>query len=296
VAVPALSLVDRQISVRLFLLSFVCYAYFYAGGGWNQNSQFDLTRAIVERHTFALDGLQQNSGDISTYRGHTYSNKSPGISFLAAIPYAIVHAMESTRGIDPAASIVETFNCYVATVFTCGLTGALVPMLLYRLARRRFVDRRWAATVALVIALGTELWAYSTLLMLHVPSAAMLFLGFALLPETGEACASRRRGTWAGLAAGMSALSNYLCVPAVGVLGLLTMIRRRGDGDSGQVAGAFALGALPPLLLLGIYQKITCGGFFRTPIDTMDARFVTRHAFLGILRLPQWDAFWGITF
>jgi hypothetical protein len=296
VAAPALSLVDRQISVRLFLLSFVCYAYFYAGGGWNQNAQFDLTRAIVERHTFALDGLQANSGDISTWGGHTYANKSPGASFLAAAPYTLLYAAERAGGTDPATSIVETFNCYVCTLFTCGLTGALIPMLLYRLARRRQVEPRWAAAVSLLLALGTQLWSYSTVLMAHVPSAALLFLAFALLPETNDQPVSPRRLVGAGLAAGTSALTNYLCVPALGVLGLLVILRRRRTGDSVRAASFFAIGVLPPLLALAVYQKITCGGFFRTPIDTMDARFVSTHAFLGILRLPQWDALWGITF
>jgi hypothetical protein len=290
------SLLDRQISVRLFLLSFVCYAYFYSGGGWNQNAQFDLTRAIVERHSFALDGLQQNSGDISTWGGHIYANKSPGVSFLAVAPYAILYAAERAAGTDPEASIVETFNCYVCTLFACGLTGAMIPMILFRLARRRHVERRWAAAVALILALGTQLWAYSTVLMAHVPSAAFLFLSLALLPEADEKHFSPARTVAAGLAAGISGLTNYLCVPAVGVLGLLTLVRRRHAGDGVQTGALYALGALPPLVILSVYQKITCGGFFRTPIDTMDARFVSRHAFLGILRLPQWDALWGITF
>jgi len=296
VAALALSLIDRQISVRLFLLSFVCYAYFYAGGGWNQNAQFDLTRAIVERHTFALDGLQRNSGDISTYGGHTYANKSPGASLLAAAPYAIVYAAERAAGKDPASSIVETFNCYLSTLVACALTGALVPMILYRLARRRQIERRWAATVSLILAFGTQLFAYSTVLMAHVPSAALLFLGFALLPDADDDPISPRRTVAAGLAAGVSALTNYLCVPALGVLGLLAILRRRRAGDSAHGVSLFALGALPPIVVLAIYQKITCGGFLRTPVATEDPRFLSKHAFLGILRLPQWDALWGITF
>ncbi len=60
------SVADRQVAVWLFLLTFFTYAYFQAGGGWNQNSQFDLTRAIVERHTFAIDGYASNTGDGSS--------------------------------------------------------------------------------------------------------------------------------------------------------------------------------------------------------------------------------------
>ena len=47
------SLHDRQLAIWLALLTFATYAYFQSGGGWNQNSQFDLTRAIVERRSFS---------------------------------------------------------------------------------------------------------------------------------------------------------------------------------------------------------------------------------------------------
>ena len=51
-----MNIADRQLAIWLALLTFATCAYFQAGGGWNQNSQFDLTRAIVEHHTFAIDG------------------------------------------------------------------------------------------------------------------------------------------------------------------------------------------------------------------------------------------------
>ena len=79
-----MSVADRQLAFWLFLLTFVAYAYFQAGGGWNQNSQFDLTRAIVEHHTFAIDAYASNTGDVSRAGGHVYSNKSPALSWIAA--------------------------------------------------------------------------------------------------------------------------------------------------------------------------------------------------------------------
>src|SRR5205809_2764715 len=85
---------DRQLAFWLFLLTFVTYAYFHGGGGWNQNSQFDLTRAVVERHTFAIDAYASNTGDVSAYHGHVYTNKAPGLSLLAVIPYMFLHAFE----------------------------------------------------------------------------------------------------------------------------------------------------------------------------------------------------------
>jgi len=38
----------RQHALLLGLVTFFSFVYFYEGGGWNQNSRFDLLRAIVE--------------------------------------------------------------------------------------------------------------------------------------------------------------------------------------------------------------------------------------------------------
>ena len=87
---------DRRIAEWLFLLAFFTAAYFYAGAGWNQNAALDLTRAIVERHTFAIDAYAANTGDVSYANGHVYANKAPALSFLAEVPYLLVHAFGVT--------------------------------------------------------------------------------------------------------------------------------------------------------------------------------------------------------
>src|SRR5437763_10159004 len=130
------SLRDHRVAEWLFLLTFVTCAYFYAGGGWNQNAQFDLTRAIVERGTFAIDSFAFNTGDISRYGVHVYANKAPGLSFLAAIPYALLFAIEHAR-YPVSEPLLLTTNAYVCTVATSGVLLALVPFFLFREARRR---------------------------------------------------------------------------------------------------------------------------------------------------------------
>src|SRR5262245_18218138 len=49
----------------LFALVLGTYSYYYQAGGWNQNSRFDLTRAIVEQRTSILDSYAYNTGDLS---------------------------------------------------------------------------------------------------------------------------------------------------------------------------------------------------------------------------------------
>src|SRR6058998_631855 len=82
-------------------VSFLSFIYFHEGGGWNQNSRFDLLRAIVERHTLQIDVYQENTQDKAHFRGHYYSDKAPGLVFLA-VPFAIA-ARPAMRmaGVDP---------------------------------------------------------------------------------------------------------------------------------------------------------------------------------------------------
>jgi hypothetical protein len=264
-----MNIADRQLAIWLFLLSFVTYAYFQAGGGWNQNAQFDLTRAIVERHTFAIDGYASNTGDLSTYGGHVYANKAPGLSILGVIPYTVLHRFEK----NPDDALTLTLNHYVCTLLCVALLGAIVPAVLFLRARDRGLSRGWAVAVALGVALATQLLPYATLFVTPVPSGALMLIALAI-----------RRRTLAGFAAGMATTMNYLCGPAVLLFGLAGPRRLR-----------FFAGAAPPLIFLAIYQKICCGSFFRTPIATMDPRFVSHGAAFGIMERPSIEAFYGIT-
>src|SRR5205085_5124972 len=107
---------DQRIAIGIFVLAFVTFGWFSGGAGWNQNAHFDLTRALVERGTLYIDGYESNTGDVSKGSGgHTYINKPPAASFLAALPYAIVHA------------VAPRFNAqWLVTALTCGVCGALI--------------------------------------------------------------------------------------------------------------------------------------------------------------------------
>src|SRR3954451_3997849 len=125
-----MSRTDRRISEWLFLLTFATYAFFHGGGGWNQNSQLDLTRAIAERHTFRVNAYLGNTGDVSFANQHVYSNKSPALSWIAAAPYAVLAAAERARGLDLGDIHVITLNAYACSLLTVALPAALIPALL----------------------------------------------------------------------------------------------------------------------------------------------------------------------
>src|SRR6185312_2488780 len=81
--------------------AFFAYAYFYEAGGWNQNTRFDLVRALVEHHGIQIDDYQQNTGDKAPFEGHVYADKAPGASFVAAPVVAIARAGIRGLGGDP---------------------------------------------------------------------------------------------------------------------------------------------------------------------------------------------------
>ncbi|HEU4520466.1 MAG TPA: hypothetical protein VFT12_00590 [Thermoanaerobaculia bacterium] len=276
---------DRRIAAGLFVLSFVSYAWFFGGGGWHQNAQFALTRSLVERGTFILDDHPMNTGDISWSRAsgewHVYSNKPPGLSFLGALPYAMAYGTERLMGVAVDEWQTMTLNAYIVTVMTCGITGAMIPVLLYRYARRRAgASAAVAVFVALTIAFATIVFPYATMLFAHVPAAFFLLLAFVWLDE---------RPLLAGVAAGIAGVSFLFCIPAAAVLCLGALARSRRN------AVAVAAGGLPFGVLLALYNYI-CFGSPLVTSPQASKHFADDTLLLGMFRLPLPEAIWGVTF
>ena len=111
---------DKRLSWSIFALLFFSYAYFYQAGGWNENTRFDLVRAIVDDHTLSIDRYHENTGDKARFRGHYYSDKAPGASFAAVPAYAIFRLFRGLFANEHAFIVVAS---YVVTA----LTIAVVP-------------------------------------------------------------------------------------------------------------------------------------------------------------------------
>src|SRR5277367_1104812 len=89
---------------RLGVLLLVTFAFFYQGGGGNQNVRVLQTRALIEHHTFAIDAYRDDAlsrgvrkpfaltEDWAFSEGHYYPNKSPGLSLLGVPSFALADA------------------------------------------------------------------------------------------------------------------------------------------------------------------------------------------------------------
>ena len=224
----------------IFALCFFSYVYFYQGGGWNQNSRFDLTRAIVEQQRFAIDAYAANTGDTAARDGHIYCDKAPGQALLAVPVYALfMHGREATPANLNAAA-------YLITVVTAALPGALAVWVLFALLMSWRAPVWWAVASALGYGLATLAWPYATLLFGHQLVAALLLFAFALLQ--GERAGAWRTIVAAGLCLGLACMVEYQALLGAVAIGALTA--RRGL----RAMAALIVGALPPLLVLAFYH------------------------------------------
>ena len=251
----------RRAAFPLFALVFGTYAYFYQAGGWNQNSRFDLTRAIVEQGTLSIDAFQENTGDKAQREGHWFTDKAPGLSVLAVPAYAVVHAVR------PGAIVAGS---YLATLFAVALPSALAALQLFALGRAMGLSAGWSAALTIAYALGTLALPYSTIFYGHQLSAALGLSAFSLVWRG-------RAPVLAGLLLGIAVCVDYTSVILVlGVLGY-ALAKRGARGTAGLIAGG-----LPAAVALGAYHAAAFGHPLALPYEFVLQEHRRMGWFMGI--------------
>ena len=282
------------------MVAFVSYAYFYSGGGWNQNTRFDLIRAIVERHTLMLDAYHENTGDLSVKDGHYFADKAPGQPLLA-VPAAFLARMAlHSAGKDPESARNLVATSYLCTLFSVALPSALACSCLFWIALRLGASTRAAAFAALAMGLGTPMWAYATLLWAHALAGACLLLAFAgaLALDPVKSGGEAFLGFIVGVLAGWATVTEYPAAPASAMLALFALAR---VWDSGwprrlRVAGGVAAGALLCVLALMLYLKAAFGSVWHTSYYYEIGTFtVNGQGFIG-LKYPRIDVAFRLLF
>jgi hypothetical protein len=258
---------------------FLSYAYFFQGGGWNPNSRLDLTRAIAERGSIAIDAYVGNTddwarsvgepGDGADHAdaahgepgGHYYTNKAPGLSFVAVPFYAATSALLRSATADSTAKLRT--SGYVANLGANALPSAALGVLSFcALGWAGIAGARTRAVLAVAFGLGTLGFPYSTAFYAHQPAAVASFASFAALWRAREATRPQALGLAAGAAAGTAVLfemSTVLIIAGIGAIAL-------GDARARRALPAFVAGGLPFALALGLYNQAAYGSPFETHI------------------------------
>lgn len=250
----------RRPAVKSMLLT--CGALFLLAHSWmfasisvpNERSRIYLSVAIVDQQTLAIDAPIKRFGriyDWARHDGRAYTDKAPGSSFLGALPYAIVRLFSQPED-WPIERLINLMRTWV--MLPLGLIGFLVMRRVLYLC---FDDKELADLGAVAWILGTSAFHYSTAFYGHQIVGVMLLLSLWQLLEAEARGGELWRFGLAGLFAGLAGLTEYQAgVPCV----LLTLYVIASPKRSLATFGAFALGALPSVAALALYNTYAFGG------------------------------------
>jgi hypothetical protein len=244
----------------LGLVAFAALAPIYRVGTQDV-TRLCLTHAVLHGH-LTIEPCARHTLDFATYGGSEYTDKAPGLSFLA-LPAAWVVGMFTDQGLAHG-----DFRLWFVRMATGGLALLVLAFLVGRISEG--IARGFGGLALVAFALGTYVAPLAGTMHDHVVSGALAFGGFVL--------AWSRRYVLAGLCTGIAVDTNYLCA----LIGVVV---------AGYVLAAgvrpllrFAAGAAGPLILLGAYDWAAFGSPFHLSYRYVANKFATdqQTGFFGI--------------
>jgi hypothetical protein len=310
------STTTQRIGFAFFWLIVLSYAFFVASdANWNTESHLYPAFSAVDHHTLQIDAYRGRLGDISSWGGHYYSDKAPGLSLLAIPVYGALRvAMPSQKGqpyeayphLKYAIPRATVYLRYAITYVLIILPSAAFAVLFWLFAAR-FLARGWALLLAAVYALGTLAYPFSVRFYSHQLAAVLLFSAFMLiflrvrrrLLDRNAVLAAATAGTLCGY----SVISEYptAVIAALILAYLATVASRRPYACAAYLAG------MVPAAVLGLgYNLLAFGRPLATGYMYTHSALYQSHAratVLGLtglasygLQLPTPDSLWQITF
>lgn len=187
----------------------------------------DMTMAIVNHSTIAIDAYQYNTSDDDHFNGHYYSNKAPGQSLLG-VPVFVVY--KAALGIPPVRTAVNLLEAnsawrlalqdarctvavpkdpcrfvpprldfallqYVESIFTAAVPSLLMLLLFFWFLGYFSSSLLNRALLTVALGLGTMIFPYSQEFYSHVPATDLDFAGFVLVFVAGMRGRHPRPGT-----------------------------------------------------------------------------------------------------
>ncbi len=295
------------IRLRLFLTCWIVFVLHYATDFVREHY---LVVSIVEDHSYALDkyyGLHvdifKNPPEARVQGAHHGAN--PGISMVAAIPYALFRpavdfvvnrelAARAARGDttavyrDDRPRRVEFYQKIrrmgldvrfalvgaITMAFCMAPLSAASVVVMFNLLEAMGLVRRMALGLSLLYGFGTPVFFRTGYLNQNLGLGIFAFVAFALIWDPGRRIGwtVARRYFVAGLLGGLAFLCDYSGAILMGLLGFYSWWRA---SDEAGVAGGFRqslwylLGCIPGILLLWQYQYESFGNPFLPPQQWM---------------------------
>jgi hypothetical protein len=290
-----------------------------------------LTMALVEDHSVRVDKYADLHPDLITIPGRgTYLGNNPGISLLAAIPYAVVYPAVRRiapvrpappgeevkaetkelrpmrlafykkvrqRGLDVRLAVVALFT---AGFFMAPLTAA-AAVLMFRLLLRLGHSAGQAAGLALLFGLGTPMFFRAATMNQNLLVALLGVAALALVwwPWEAQTLGKPARFFLAGLLGGWAVVSDYTGVITLMIVGLFVFAQ---ELDGGTVIGALrgtlwavVGGAIPGVFML-LWQQICFGSPWYPAQFYLPKQVVAGYPSTYGFGRPLPEALWGLLF
>lgn len=238
---------------------------------WQDVSRLGLAQSIVRQGSLEIDRYADETGDKALYGGHVYSDKAPGISFLAVPTLAVARAAGARDAPWRSEALL-----WIARVLTGGI-AYLAALALVRLGAERLRPGT-GDRVAVAFGLGTLALPLAGTTVGHVAAGALAFGAFLLVSARSRLSNKVLLGS--GALAGTSVLFEYQAALAAAVVLAYLVARSR----SVAAVALFVAGALPAALVLGAYDWAAFGSPFHLSYRYVTREFIAeqRSGFFGI--------------
>jgi hypothetical protein len=215
----------RFVLAALFVAFTCVYPYIAAVNNPNENVRTYMTMAIVDDHTFKIDGVVQRNGWVNDMAKapdregvpHLYSVKAPAVSYAGVPVYWLFKKLAPRYGVTPA----DPAGWLRAATFVLRFVVVQLPCFFFvvwfaRFLRRYTTDPVLRLSAVIAMAAGTNYLAYSLMFASHAPFAAAAFTSFALITRERDRLPRERSALsafGAGFFAGLVTLLEYHGLP-----------------------------------------------------------------------------------
>jgi len=291
-------------ALLLSLIVLCAYAYVVPTGDFsNGDSHLALTRAIVDDHSLRIDRYAAGLTDRALYKGHYYSDKAPGLAFLALPVYAVL------RLLGPAALFAPANYALLRYLVTLGAVAAPAAAFagLLWLFLLPILGRVKAALLVLGFSLGTIAWSLSSLMFSHIIAAMGVFGAVMLLYpiSSGRRLGASWRWGGAGLLCGMAVACEYTTAAIAAVVAFFaaytawqtrpTQQRREPLAKIGVFVTMALLGVAPLLVYdTAVYGSPFSLGYAHLGGEAVFTQGMSRN--IAGVGLPNLAVLWAITF